>query len=160
MNNLINKLDKLKEFHKLNSPHWFPDNKLDMKDIGKLVFIVTTIEKKYDDDFSYIYKQKMDFKKFSDFILAVKAAGYYYNEESKNGEDYFEFNSSIRKASCQVVDISAYYDKESLHGSIFHIDGTGFDTMSSLLEYIIEKILGGSLLIFDNKKEQCVCYDN
>ena len=149
MNNLIN---KIKKDYDLNDADWFPDGELDMKDIDKLVFIVTTIEKKYDDDFSYIYKQKMDFKKFSDFILAVKAAGYYYNEESKNGEDYFEFNSSIRNASCQVVNISAYYDKRSLYGSIFNIDGTGLATMSSLLECIIEKIFGDKLLIFDDEK--------
>ena len=152
MNNLINKLKKVKEYHNLNDPDWFPDGELDMKDIDKLVFIVTTIEKGYDDGFLYVYKQKMDFKKFSDFILAVKAAGYYYSEDSRNGEDYFEFNSSLRKASCQVVDISAYYDKKSLYGSIFHIDDTGLASTSSLLENIIEKLFGDRLLIFDDEK--------
>ena len=149
MNNLI---DKIKKDYDLNDADWFPDGELDMKDIDKLVFIVTTIEKGYDDGFLYVYKQKMDFKKFSEFIFAVKAAGCYYNEESKNGEYYFEFNSSLRKASCQVVNISAYYDKKSLHGSIFNIDCTGLATTSSLLECIIEKIFGDKLLIFDNEK--------
>ena len=52
MNNLIN---KIKKDYDLNDADWFPDGELDMKDIDKLVFIVTTIEKGYDDGFFFFF---------------------------------------------------------------------------------------------------------